>query len=66
MKKILSKEEMAMGNVMKQIQSLIKRQNPAMLSAAALFFATVFANVRCAGHYHQPEFPESAKKLKRR
>lgn len=55
-----------MKKLMNRFKMRCGQKNLAALSAFALCFATVAANVRCVYHYHQPRLPESAKQLRKK
>jgi cyclic lactone autoinducer peptide len=55
-----------MNLIVKWCKEKFNQKGLAAMSAFALCFATVAANVRCACHYHQPQFPESAKQLRKK
>lgn len=55
-----------MKKLMNRFKMKCGQKNLAALSAFALCFATVAANVRCGYHYHQPKLPESAKQLRKK
>lgn len=55
-----------MKKFMNWLKVKCNQKNMTALSAFALCFATIAANVRCGYHYHQPKFPETAKQLRKK